>query len=269
MVSVLLNKCMFFICIIFLSFSTLANITISPQRVVLENGQRVAEVMLVNRSEKKEKFRILLHNQKMLENGSLVEAEEETGNDFFAKDKLIISPRQVVLEPKGTQKIRIMSRIKNGHPDGEYRTHLLVQNIPEPVPARNDDEEMEGLGVSIRAIFGMSVPVITRKGNLSAEVSISNPKFLSKEEGKFVEFRINRKGNKSVIGTVEVFSGSERLTIIKNLAVYLSIPGRIVTVQIPPEKFDKMDKNNFLITYTPDGTSSSVSPAEMRFNVSE
>lgn len=261
------------ICCVFLFFVSnfsVANITISPKRVVLENGKRVAEVMLINRSDKEEKFRILLHNQRMLENGTLAESDVEVGNDFFAKDKVIISPRQVVLKAKGTQKIRIMSRVKNSLPDGEYRTHLLVQNIPGPAPAIKRTDNANGLGVSIRAIFGMSVPIIVRKGSTTAEVSISNPKFLSKEEGKFVEFNINRTGNKSVIGTVEIFSGSERVAFMKNLAIYLSIDSRTVTVKIPPEKLDKIDKSNFLISYKPDNSDTSVTPeATMRFNVSE
>ena len=259
----------YFTCASFIPISATANITISPKRVILENGQKVAEIMLINRSDKQEKFRIILNNQKMLEDGSLADTDVETGNDYFAKDKIIISPRQVRLEPKATQKIRIMTRINNNLPDGEYRTHLLVQNIPGPAPAIKRDENDKGLGVSIRAIFGMSIPIIIRKGSVSADISISDPKFMSKEDGKYVQFKLNRTGNKSVIGTAEVFSGNERIGIIKNLAIYLSEKTRTVLIKISPEKVNLIDKNNFLVTYEPDkDETGTVEKAEMRFNLS-
>lgn len=263
-------KKIIFIPLLILPLNALANITMTPKRVVFEKGQKVAEVMLINRSAKEEKFRILLNNQRMLEDGTLADATEEIGNDFFGKQYLIISPRQVTLAPKGTQKIRVMSRLRNNAPDGEYRTHLLVQNIPDAAPATQYNLDEKGVGVSIRAIFGMSLPVIIRKGDLSADISLSDPKFISKGEGKFVEFTLNRKGDKSVIGDVELFSGENRLAILKNLAIYLSNDKRFVSLRIAPEKYGLIDKDDLQIVYSPqDEQGKQTEKAELRFNIAK
>ena len=47
-------------------------LVVSPKRVVFEKGQRLVEVILANRGDEKEVYRISLVNRKMLENGQLV-----------------------------------------------------------------------------------------------------------------------------------------------------------------------------------------------------
>ena len=225
-------------------------IIISPKRIVFEKGQRIAEVLLANRGDSPEKYRIALVNRDMQENGQLKESENPAQGEYFASDVLRYSPRQVILEPKSTQKIRIMSRLKANASEGEYRSHLLVQEIPKPEKAQKAGEQADRkLGINVQAVFGVTIPVILRKGDLSAEISLSAPKIEKIGEDTYLTIAINRSGTKSVLGTLNAFTDSQKIGILKNIAVYLSTPRRVISVKLDPKHAKKISGKNIRVTF--------------------
>lgn len=223
-------------------------LVVSPKRVVFEKGQRLVEVILANRGDKQETYRISIVNRKMLENGQLAEASAPAEGEFFAKEYLRYSPRQVVLEPKGTQKIRLMSKLKSESADGEYRSHLLIQEVPSAEAAQNADATDDGLGISVQAIFGISLPVIIRKGDLSATAKLSSPRFKKIGEDTYLEVELHREGEKSFLGSLNVFADSQKIGILKGVAVYLSTPKRLVSIKIDPESAKNISGKSIRVT---------------------
>lgn len=244
-------------------------IVVSPQRVVFEKGQRIIEVLIANRGEKTEKYRISLVNRAMLENGQLESTENPAENEHFASLILRYSPRQIILEPKQTQKIRIMSRLKSDSADGEYRSHLLVQEIPKAKAAQNTggDENNGGLGINVQAVFGITIPIILRKGDLSAEVTLSTPKIVKIGDSTFLELAINRSGTKSIVGTLNVFTDSQKIGILKNVAVYMSTSRRIISVRLDPKRAENLSGKKIRITYGAEGQNEDAPKAELTFTV--
>lgn len=241
---------------------------ITPKRVVFEKGQRLVEVLIANRGNEPQKYRISIVNREMQENGQLKEAEQPADGEFFAKDVLKYSPRQVVLEAKESQKIRIMQRLSNDAPDGEYRSHLLVQEIPKAAPAENVGAESSGeVGINVQAIFGITLPVILRKGDLSAQVSLSNPKIVRSGDDVYLNIDINRKGTKSVIGTANVFAESEKIGILKNIAVYMSTPTRNVSIKLDSDRAQSLSGKNLRITYGTEDDIEDAPETEIQFKV--
>lgn len=223
---------------------------ISPKRVVFEGNQRIVEVILANRGSNEEKYRISIVNREMMENGQLREATEPAEGEFFAKDILRSSPRQVTLGPKEAQKIRLLTRLKSDSPDGEYRSHLLVQEIPEAAPPENTAGQGDNaVGVNVRAIFGITIPVIVRKGDLSADVSLSNPRLVQKNGEQYLRVDINRSGTKSVVGTANVFADSQKIGILKSIAVYLSNPKRVVDIRLDAPNGETLSGKTIRVTF--------------------
>lgn len=240
-------------------------IVISPQRVTFEKGQRIVEVLIANRGSNKEKYRISLVNRAMQENGQLKPTDSPAENEYFASEILRYSPRQITLEPKETQKIRIMSRIKSNSPDGEYRSHLLVQEIPKAKEAENAGGNNGEIGINVQAVFGITVPIILRKGDLSAEVKLSTPKIVKVGNTTFLEIAVNRSGTKSIVGTLNVFTDSKKIGILKNVAVYLSTPRRIISVKLDPKSAENLSGKNIRVTYGAKGTNEDEPKAALTF----
>lgn len=241
---------------------------ISPKRVIFDKGQRIIEVLLANRGDKEKKYRISIVNRAMQDNGQLMDAIEPAEGEYFAKNFIRLSPRQTVLKPKQTQKIRIMSRLKSDAPDGEYRSHLLIQEIPDAKPAESAaNESTSELGIDVRAIFGISIPVILRKGELDAQVSLSDAKIIQIEEKPYLQLRVNRSGNKSILGTARIFTGDKKVGILKNVAVYMSTPYRVISIKLDPERAQNLSGKNLRIVFGAEEKNEDAPPAELLFKV--
>lgn len=227
-------------------------IVVTPKRIVFDKEDKILEVLIANRGNTEGKFRISLINRAMTEDGQLQDAETPAAGEFFASDVVRYSPRQVTLAPKETQKIRLMSRLRNDAPDGEYRSHLLIQEVPDAEGATSANAQattQSGLGINVRAIFGMSLPVILRKGNLSADVKLSAPEIVTENNEKFLKVTIERSGTKSVMGTVNVFTGQEKIATLKNVAIYMSTPRRVVFIKLGSEHAQQLSGKSLRITY--------------------
>lgn len=241
-------------------------LVITPKRVVFEEGQKIVEVLLANRGNSEEKFRISIVNKAMQENGQLSDATTPAQGELFFKGHLRYSPRQIVLGPKQTQKVRLMARLKSDAKDGEYRSHLLIQEIPKAAPPENVGGDKQGdLGVNVTAVFGISLPVIIRKGELSAEASLSTPKIEKIGDNTFLTVALNRSGTKSFIGTANVFADSQKVGILRNVAVYLSTPRRIISIKLDPERAKNLSGKNIRITFGAEDENEDAPSTELSF----
>lgn len=239
---------------------------ISPKRIVFEKGERVKEVRLLNRGDTEQKYRITIVNRRMKENGQLEPAEEPAAGEFFAKPILRYGPRQVTLGPKEAQSIRLMSRLPANAKEGEYRSHVLIQEIPDADAAKAvQNQNSSGLGVNIQAIYGVTIPVFFRKGELTSEASLSNPRITNEYDSTYVKFDINRTGNKSLFGTAQIFDGDKQLAILKGIAVYLSSPKRTIAVEIPEEYAKTLSGKTLRIVYGKLQEEEDTSPTEISF----
>lgn len=243
-------------------------LVISPKRVVFDEKQRIFEVLLANRGREKKRYRITVVNRAMKADGQLEEAQTPAEGEYFAKDVLRLSPRQTVLGPKETQKIKILGRLKGDSPEGEYRSHLLVQEIPDAAAAKNAEGlSGEDLGISVQAVFGLTIPVILRKGDLSAELSLSKPKILREGEHTYLQVNVNRSGSRSVLGTASVWAGQQRIGLLKNVAVYMSTPYREVSIKIDPERAKNLSGQNLRVTFGAEEENEDAPEASLSYTV--
>ena len=218
----------------------IGDLLVAPTRIVLD-GRRGAEVVLNNIGEEPATYRISVEFRRMTADGSLEDVSVPTATDKTAADMIIYAPRRVTLAPHEPQAIRIAARPPQGLPDGEYRIHMLFRAIPPatPVvqPAAATTEE-KGLRFQLTPIYGVTIPVIVRLGNLQATAGIANVHLeKTKDGGSAVALDLTRSGSRSTFGEVRVLKAGVKAPIAlqKAVAVYTEINSRHVSVPLSPE----------------------------------
>lgn len=214
-------------------------IVVAPTRVVLESGERSAQVYVANRSDTPATIRITLVNRHMREDGSMEPTEAARPGERFADDLLRHAPRRVQLGAGQGQNVRVLARPPGGQA-AEYRSHLLFQVEP-PAKREGGRESGEGVSITLTPVYGVSIPVIVRTGELPVSTSIGTPQVLEPAgPGKppRVTFDLQRDGDASVYGDLRIFHrprgyGTESLVgKAGGVAVYTPLDSRRVTVPL-------------------------------------
>jgi P pilus assembly chaperone PapD len=227
------------------------DLLIAPTRVVLD-GRRGTEVILNNIGNEEATYRITLELRRMNAEGRLDDVDAATANDKEKSALQIIryAPRRVTLPPNQPQSIRVGLQPTETLPDGEYRAHMLFRAIPKTPAADATQQAGNGLKIQLIPIYGISIPVIVRKGNLQATAALSNVRIANDNEGPTLEFDISRTGDKSVFGEIHVTKPgvAEPISVAKGIAIYPEIGSRNVSLPLSPEVAAKM-RGEVVISY--------------------
>ncbi|MEM7492331.1 MAG: molecular chaperone [Pseudomonadota bacterium] len=232
-----------------------AELMIAPTRIVLEKGERSAELVLVNKGAEQGAYRIGLENRRMLLNGSMEAIEEAREGEYFASDFVRFAPRRAVLEPEGRQSIRISANTSGLEP-GEYRSHLRIMGAPTSAGRTLSEATSEGgdnISIELIAIRSITIPVIVRVGDLDAEVVIESAATApSDEEGETIlAVRFQRTGSASTYGDVQVFvpGQKEPVYFARGIAIYTPNTERDVMLPMPSEIAERLKGQDVRIAY--------------------
>ena len=232
------------------------DLLVAPTRIILD-GSRGTEVVLNNIGSAPATYRISLEIKRMTAAGGLDEVAEEnaTPAERAALDMIVFSPRRVTLPPNQPQVVRVGVRVPEGLPPGEYRAHMLFRAVPDTVPAAAAEARSASTGVSIALtpIYGITIPVIVRMGDLGAEAVIGDAWVSESAEGPAFNFDLSRTGNRSVYGDIEVTQPgvAEPLLVARGIAVYPEVSARKVSLRVPDEVAAKL-KGPVNIRYSED-----------------
>ena len=232
------------------------DLLVAPTRVILD-GSRGTEVVLNNIGAEPATYRISLEIKRMTAEGGLDEIAEEDARpaERTALDMIAFSPRRVTLPPNQPQVVRVGVRVPEGTAPGEYRAHMLFRAVPDATAAATGDAKPAGEGVSIALtpIYGITIPVIVRVGDLGAEAAIGEAWVSDTRDGPAFNFDLSRTGNRSVYGDIEVTrpGTAEPLLVARGIAVYPEVGARKVSLRVPGELAAKL-KGPVRIRYTED-----------------
>ena len=230
--------------LLFTTSAALADLMLFPTRVVFEKNQRAAQLELINNGQDKSTYRINLVNRRMSETGEFSAAGSPVPGEQFADDMLRYSPRQVVLAPGVGQTIRILLRKPADLPVGEYRSHLQFDLVPEASGASSIDARATSLapdevGVQLKALVGVSIPVIVRQGDTAASVSLAGLELLRPPVTPYptLALVLQRSGNRSVYGDLAVTfmpqgGAAQEVAKAGGVAVYVPNPVRRVRLEL-------------------------------------
>jgi P pilus assembly chaperone PapD len=224
----------------FLPLSTAAeagvgDLLVAPTRIVLD-GRKGAEVILNNIGDEPATYRVSVEFRRMTEAGELIDVTTPTDVDKKAEDMIVYAPRKVTLAPHEPQAIRIVARAPQGLPDGEYRVHMLFRAIPPATPiVQPTGEAPKGVQFKLTPVYGVTIPVIVRLGNLQATAGIANVHLERKDGAPAIGLDLTREGSRSTFGEVRVLKAGykEPIAIQKGIAVYTEVARRHVSLLIP------------------------------------
>ena len=184
------------------------DLVVSPTRVELQGRDRSTTVTLTNRGSESALFRISLVAMAMDDKGQLNTVEKVPDGMLTAESLIRYAPRQVNIPPGGTQTVRLVVRKPADLAAGEYRSHMFFRAVPPEDAGRAVDEKANQDGISVRLtpIFGITIPVIVRHGELDLKVGMSGFSVIPDEErkGKKLAFELSRAGNRSAYGDIKV-----------------------------------------------------------------
>ena len=236
---------------------------VSPTRIVFEGNERTQKVNLINNGSETGRYRISFVRRKMTGDGKFEEvSENEPG--MYSDDIVRFSPRQVTLQPGQSQTVRLMLRKKRDMQDGEYRSHMLFQSLPDPATSdinKLADNNSTGLTVQLIPVVGITIPVIVRQGKLSSTVSLSEFELKQANTVKAentLSFKINREGNSSAYGDFRVYftpRGGETVVLaqVNGVAVYTPLASRSVDIRLQTPSDLNLSNGELHITFLEPG----------------
>lgn len=184
-----------------------ANISLFPKRVVIEGRERSGTFVLINRGNAAATYRIGFVEMVQDETGDLRQVSALPPGHASAAAMLRYTPRQIHLGPGEAQTVRVLARKPADLPPGEYRSHMLIQALPEgggrdiALVARGGDDLVQ---VELNPVYGVAVPVIVREGRLAAELAITEAALMvAPDGGTRLGLELARQGDRSVYGALE------------------------------------------------------------------
>jgi len=214
-----------------------ANLLITPTRVEFSDRDRSAKVSLVNTSKETRTYKIYWREQYQQQDGQYVPFKAGE-REFPSANRMIrYSPRQVTLKPGERQHVRLGLRRPKGLEDGEYRSHLVFDAIPNK--ERLAKVKNKG-GIQLHLNLSFSIPIMVREGKIDVSSSLSNIDLVTRQRdgkiytGTYID--VERHGKYSTLGNIKIYwkdtpTQPERLIGIQNnIAIYPELAMRRLLV---------------------------------------
>jgi hypothetical protein len=211
-----------------------AGLLVTPTRVVLNGPRATAALSLIHLGEENTRYLISLVDLEMDINGQL----HRTGaSPQIPESALIFSPSHVELKKGEAQTVRLFVPSTAGLAPGEYRVHLLFQQLQKS-PSFAESSETKGIQVKLGVNQGVCIPLILRVGKTNASLDIADMQ-LQSGSSPGLSLKLNRQGNRSVYGHIEVkvFGVHGELltqTSKRGLAIYAHRNERLVSIPLSP-----------------------------------
>ena len=239
----------------------LGDLVVTPTRVVLGDKLKSADIMLLNRSMQPIRYRLTLVDMEMSEDGLM--RRIDAGSSQSAINLLRLSPREILLQPGESQRIKIAAIMPLSLAEGEFRSHLAFEPVSAPKPEETGQATDGGVTLKFQIRSVVTIPIVVRHGHVAATASISDATFGTDTTGQFVRFTLHRAGNRSIRGDVDaVFKPTSGKAIpigkIAGLPVYCPNEDRIVTVRLT-QSISSLGKGVIEVSFTePDQSRSNV-----------
>ena len=208
--------------------SAQGNLLITPRRVVFEGNKQSQELTLANTGADTAKYTVSFVQYRMTTEGGFEQIEVPDSGQLFADKYLRFFPRTVVLPPNGSQIIRMQYRKNSEMQNAEYRSHVYFRATPDEKPLGEDEKPKDStaIGVKLTPIFGISIPVIVRNGDLDLKVGLTKLSIDTKSDTvPNLSVTFEREGSKSVYGDLTATwqpaqGDAVEVGIVRGIAVY-------------------------------------------------
>jgi len=213
-------------------------ISLSTFRIYLDSDNSTASFVMFNKTADKEKCELSLVHNNFDEGGQMFPVPNDEMPANSAEPWMRYSPKNFVVEASSPQTVRFTMRRKANTEAAEYRSYLRITCDPFEKKAETSTSDTDNVAkISIKPRIIQQVPIIVRTGKLDASVSFSDISL----ENETLIFHVNREGNRSVYGSLEIVnkSNNDVVSFKRNVSVYTdsrSVKHDLATLGIPLEQ---------------------------------
>jgi hypothetical protein len=250
----------FFCCFLYAPVNSFAqgDLMVYPKRLVFEGSKRSQELNLSNNGNDTARYVISVTQIRMTEDGNFQTITQPDSAQRFADKNFRYFPRNVVLAPKESQTVKIQLIKTSELTAGEYRSHIYLRAEKEnkPLGTAENTKKASSIMVNIIPVFGISIPVIIKVGESTAQIAIDEMSFhMVKNTDPAIKFKINRSGNMSVYGDITVhhtaLSGkTTQVALIKGVAIYTPTPSRLFQLPLDNTKGISYQSGKLHLTFS-------------------
>ena len=253
--------------------SAQGDLLIFPKRIVFDGGKRVKKLILSNIGKDTAVYNVSFLQYKMTDNGGFKAIITPDIGQYFATPYLRVFPRKVTLAPSESQTVKVQLTRSTKLNEGEYRSHLYfrAKTNKNPLGQKENKVDSTSVAVKLKAVFGVSIATIIKKGTSNTITTISNLFYeKDKELNYFINFNLNRTGNMSTYGDIHINYVSLKNTIVevakvKGVAVYTPGEVRKVKIQLKTPKGITFIGGRFKVIYTVNESKKVLANAELHF----
>lgn len=219
---------------LFIPVVSYGNISLSPFFLEFTDSakSKSGQLRFTNTSNQQRTYDIKFVNFKQERDGSYTPIDQAIPGNPFADKFLDYSPRQVTLKPMESQVVRVQRRGMATATDGEYVSHLLIQERTSNLYGAYA-EEKSGLDIQLEALYGVSIPVMIEKGRLSSDAKIQSAKIIKSPTGDATaEVPVTNLGNRSFYGSVVIKEDGKEIGSIQKFRIFMTAPTRVLKVPL-------------------------------------
>jgi|GEM_PF-1401053 len=178
------------------TLATYASFRVAPQvQKINLNRPGTRKIYLKNESDKLKKIKIYSRRPVNQEN-----------QELYMGDWIIVYPKIVYLKPNSKKVVRMSARPPQGLADGEYRSHLVFEELP--LERHIDEKTTEGgVQIGVDMVHILVSTVYGYSGNL-------------KYDGVFDDFKVVTDENKTYLLSKVINTGTTALDIVYKIAYY-------------------------------------------------
>lgn len=183
-----------------------ADIHFTEFRVLLTDKKTKVDYQVFNQGNTDAVCTTSLVDYDVADNGKLtfIKDKNATGPETSAKaaNLIRVSPKRFTVKANNNQKLKVIARQLRRQQDGEWVSYLGIT-------CREASPKLQS-GVNILPNFNYHIPVVVRKGNLQANIEVTDLALTSSGSQSQLSAKLKRAGDRSVYGDFvikEVASG--------------------------------------------------------------
>jgi hypothetical protein len=251
------------------------DLLVTPKRVIFEGNKQKEELSLVNIGKDTATYSISFVQRSMKEDGSFINIDKSDPDNMFADPFLRVFPRTVTLAPGEPQVIALQCRRKPDMKEGEYRSHLYfrAEKNNKPLGSGDKGKDTTLLSVQLIPVFGLSIPIIIRSGDVNVSAALSDLKIETRQDSiQVLKLTLNRSGNISIYGNIiaeymPLKGKSYEIGSIKGVGVYTDINRRNISMKLGKTQGMAIKNGKLRVRYTSPDESKYVVYAESEIDI--
>ena len=187
-----------------LSGNVMAQVTIAPTALFIDDASRYGTFLVINGSDQTQEVSLSFqfgYPDTDKNGNSFMNYENQQAEEMYSMaDWVRVFPRSFTLQPDERQTVRMTVRPPQDVTDGTYWTR--IKTTSNPAVPDIDDEVTDGVQAQITFRFEQVTAGFYKRGDVNTGVNIEAINLANEQERKEVQVEVTRTGNSPFLGSM-------------------------------------------------------------------